>query len=282
MGAMPWRDVFGLGGAGALVAAVGFADDHVHLRRRWRLLAHFAAAAAIVASVGSLPRLIVLEAPVDLGWAGLLVALLYVVWLVNLTNFMDGIDGIAASEAITVSLGGALLYVVSASPAAAWSAPLLLAAASLGFLRWNWPPARIFMGDVGSGFLGLMLAALSLRAGAAAPELLWAWLILLGVFIVDATMTLGRRSLRGERIYEAHRTHAYQRAALRVGNHRPVTFAVASINVVWLLPIALLVASGIVDGTIGLAVAYTPLVLAAWQLGAGAPTPGRPVSEAIV
>jgi Fuc2NAc and GlcNAc transferase len=127
-----------------------------------------------------------------------------------------------------------------------------------------------------------MLAALSLRAGAAAPELLWAWLILLGVFIVDATMTLGRRSLRGERIYEAHRTHAYQRAALRVGNHRPVTFAVASINVVWLLPIALLVASGIVDGTIGLAVAYTPLVLAAWQLGAGAPTPGRPVSEAIV
>src|SRR5207247_5455610 len=99
-------------------------------------------------------------------------------------NFMDGIDGIAAVECITVSFGGVLLYVLGAPGSLQWLVPLMLASACLGFLVWNWPPAKIFMGDVGSGFIGLMLAALSLQAARLSPRLFWSWIILLGIFVV--------------------------------------------------------------------------------------------------
>ncbi|WYX20671.1 hypothetical protein WJ973_05405 [Achromobacter xylosoxidans] len=100
------------------------------------------------------------------------------VWLLNLYNFMDGIDGIAAAEAVCVCSGGAILYLLTGRPEAGY-APLLLAAAAAGFLCWNFPPAKIFMGDVGSGFLGITLGVLALQAGWTAPQLTWSWLILL-------------------------------------------------------------------------------------------------------
>jgi Fuc2NAc and GlcNAc transferase len=99
--------------------------------------------------------------------------------------------------------------------------------------------------------------------------------ILLGVFVVDSTITLGRRVLRGERFYEAHRSHAYQHAAPMLGGHRPVTTIVGVINVAWLLPIALLVGTGAIVPPLGVAIAYTPLILAAFLLGAGV-SPARP------
>jgi Fuc2NAc and GlcNAc transferase len=149
--------------------------------------------------------------------------------------------------------------------------PLALAAATTGFFFWNFPPARIFMGDAGSGFLGMMLGVLSLQAAWAAPQLLWSWLILLGVFVVDATVTLVCRTLRGERVYEAHRSHAYQHAARRAGRHLPVTLATAAINVLWLFPIALWVGTGALDGGLGVLLGYAPLILVALRLGAGRP-----------
>jgi Fuc2NAc and GlcNAc transferase len=185
---------------------------------------------------------------------------------------MDGIDGIAGIEAITVCLGGVLLYVVAVPGATSWLVPLVLASATFGFLVWNWPPAKIFMGDAGSGFLGLMLAALSLQAAWIAPVLLWSWVILLGAFVVDATVTLIRRVARGERFYEAHRSHAYQHAAQRWRAHFPVTVAVGAINLSWLLPIALLVALGFLDPLLGVLIAYAPLVAAALWLRAGEPS----------
>jgi Fuc2NAc and GlcNAc transferase len=209
---------------------------------------------------------------VVLGWFGDLLAVLYVVWLLNLSNFMDGIDGIAAVEVITVSLGGAFLYIVAAPGNPHWVTPAVVAGAAIGFLIWNWPPARIFMGDVGSGFVGLLLAALSLDAGWVAPRLFWAWAILLGVFVVDATVTLIRRTARGDRFYQAHRTHAYQHAAVRWGGHLPVTVATGLITLVWLLPLATLVTVGRLDGISGVLIAYAPLVIAALWLNAGAPT----------
>jgi Fuc2NAc and GlcNAc transferase len=130
----------------------------------------------------------------------------------------------------------------------------------------------MFMGDAGSGFLGLMLAALSLDAAPIAPSLLWAWIILLGAFIVDATMTLVRRAIRGDRVYEAHRMHAYQHAALEHGSHKSVTVTVAIINIAWLLPIAALVARGSMRPLVGVLIAYAPLVAAAMLYGAGMPT----------
>jgi Fuc2NAc and GlcNAc transferase len=272
IGALSWRTACGWFGAGALVAAVGFSDDHAHIEAKWRLLAHFIAAVWLVGWIGGLPPLWVGGPAISLGWFGDLLAILYVMWLLNLSNFMDGIDGIAAVEVITVSLSGALLYLLAALGGTRWMTPLVVAGATVGFLLWNWPPAKIFMGDVGSGFLGLALAALSLDAAWVAPRLFWAWIILLGVFVVDATVTLVRRTARGDRFYEAHRTHAYQHAAARWGAHLPVTVATGLITLVWLLPLAILVTVGTFDGISGVLIAYAPLVIAALWLNAGKPT----------
>lgn len=257
------------GGIG--VAVVGFVDDHGHIPARWRLLAHFSCAAWLLYWIG-VPRFEWMGSVVDFGSLGAVLAAFYLVWMLNLYNFMDGIDGIAGVEALAVGAGGtAVCWIVGLPLSSEAALPALLAAASAGFLVWNYPPAKIFMGDAGSGFLGLMLGALSLQAAVARPALMWCWLVLLGVFVVDATATLFRRLLRGERVYEAHRSHAYQHASREFGSHRSVTLVVAAINVLWLLPWALAIAGGWINGAVGLAAAYIPLVILAVRFKAGAP-----------
>lgn len=259
-----------LTGAGLLVAVLGFVDDHRHVGAGCRLLGHFLAALGTLLWLGGygvLPDTLAGSLGLP-GWLIIALGCLYLVWLLNLYNFMDGIDGIAAVEALTVCLGMALVYVfVGQSQLVA--APLLLAAAVSGFLLWNFPPARIFMGDAGSGFLGLVLGILSLQAALTDLSLFWAWLILLGVFVVDATWTLLRRLSRGKKPYEAHRTHAYQWASRRHGAHRPVTLAVLVINLCGLLPIALLVGAGRLSAILGLLLAYGPLLCLALRYHAG-------------
>ncbi|MGF6285506.1 MraY family glycosyltransferase [Pseudomonas silensiensis] len=257
-----------IGGAGALVAIVGFMDDHGHIAARWRLLGHFCAAAWSLFWLGGLPPVAVFGMSLDLGWIGCILAAFYLVWMLNLYNFMDGIDGIASVEAISACLGACLLYWLGGYESLMW-VPVLLAMAVGGFLFWNFPPARIFMGDAGSGFLGVVLGVISIQAAWASPQLLWAWLILLGVFIVDATFTLIRRLVRGDKVYEAHRSHGYQFASRKVGRHLPVTLGVVVINLVWLLPIALCVGVLGLDGLLGLVLAYVPLVLLAVRFHAG-------------
>lgn len=255
--------------AGGLVALLGFIDDHGHIPARWRLLGHFSAAAVALYWLGGLPALSYFGLPLDLGWLGHIGAALYLVWLLNLYNFMDGIDGIAAMEAITVSLGAVVLYWVGGWVELIWL-PLMLAATVFGFMLWNFPKARIFMGDAGSGFVGMGLGLLSIQAAWADSGLFWAWLILLGSFIVDATVTLVRRLLRKERVYEAHRSHAYQYASRVLGTHPPVTWAVGAINLFWLLPVAVAVMQGWLNGTLGLLVAYLPLIWLTVHFKAGA------------
>jgi Fuc2NAc and GlcNAc transferase len=219
--------------------------------------------------MGRVPAVPLLGVVVDLGVAGPLLCGLYIVWMINLCNFMDGIDGLASVQAITVAIGGAWLGWLAGSGTGALLT-LLFAACVGGFLIWNFPPARIFMGDAGSGFLGLVVALLSLWAGQATPALFWAWFILIGCFMVDATTTLVRRVRRGERFHEAHRSHAYQFAARRFGAHRPVTLACGAINLLWLLPMASAVALGRLDGVLGVVLAYAPLVWLAYHFKAGA------------
>jgi Fuc2NAc and GlcNAc transferase len=255
-------------GAGVAIALIGFMDDHGHIAARWRLLGHFAAAVWLLVWIGGLPAIEVFGVSVDFGWVGHVLAAFYLVWLLNLYNFMDGIDGIASIEAITTCLGACLLYGLSGQDTLFWG-PLLLAASVAGFLYWNFPPARIFMGDAGSGFLGVMLGGLSLQAAWVSSPMLWAWLILLGVFIVDATFTLFRRLLRGDKVYEAHRSHAYQFASRRFGRHLPVTVTVGLINLLWLLPIAVCVTCFGLDGALGVLVAYIPLIALAIKFHAG-------------
>lgn len=255
-----------IGGLG--ISVLGFLDDHGHIAARWRLLGHFLAAIWLLSLLGGLNVINVFGQDVNLLWLGHILSVFYIVWLLNLYNFMDGIDGLASIEAICACLGGAVLYLVLGYAESAFL-PLTLALAVAGFLFWNFPPAKIFMGDAGSGFLGFILAVLSLQAAWLESDLLWSWIILLGVFIVDATYTLVRRLLRGDKVYEAHRSHAYQYASRQYKGHRPVTLAVLAINVFWLFPWALLVALDYVDGTLGVIVAFLPLLVLVIKFKAG-------------
>jgi len=267
-GYLPPSALAAIVGSGGLVAVIGFMDDHGHIAARWRLLGHFAAAAWALFWLGGLAPLDVMGWTVDLGVLWQVLAAFYLVWMLNLYNFMDGIDGIAGIEAVTVCLGMSIIYAFGGQAGLSWEV-LMLGAAAAGFLYWNFPPAKIFMGDAGSGFLGIVLGVLSIQGSWASPQLFWSWLILLGVFVVDATVTLVRRLLRKERLYEAHRSHAYQFASRHYGRHVPVTLAVGLINLVWLLPIALWVALGDGEGLIWAVIAYCPLILLALRFGAG-------------
>jgi UDP-N-acetylmuramyl pentapeptide phosphotransferase/UDP-N-acetylglucosamine-1-phosphate transferase len=194
-----------------VLAVVSVLDDVRGLPVRVRFLAHFVAATGCLFALGLT------------GWM-LLMGTLAVVWMTNLYNFMDGSDGLAGGMA-AIGFGALAL--------AAWQgdAPGLavfcaaIAAAALAFLRFNFPPARVFMGDAGSiplGFLAATLGILGSRQG------VWPWLFPLLVFspfIVDASVTLTRRALRGEKIWQAHRSHYYQRVVLLGATHRQLALA---------------------------------------------------------
>ncbi len=253
--------------AASFVALLGFVDDHRHVPAQWRLLGQAIAAAMVLFWMKSLPAMEIFGWSLSFaGWA-YVIPFLFLIWMVNLYNFMDGINGLAGVEAVCVCAGMGLIYwSLDEVHSAGW--PALLLAVTLGFLPWNFPRARIFLGDVGSGFLGLLLGALALNGLRHGSGVLWAWLILLGVFIVDATLTLARRLARGERVYEAHRSHAYQHAAQRYG-HTRVTVAVGLINIGWLMPLAFVAARGWIAGALVFVAALLPLVALAWRFRAG-------------
>jgi Fuc2NAc and GlcNAc transferase len=257
--------------AGMLVALLGFLDDHGKIGTMPRFLGHFLVAIFSFYLLGGMPSISFFSGVMPMGFLLNSLAVFYLVWLINLYNFMDGIDGLAGVEALSVCLGAVFIYWFCGD-FSLMVFPLILAASVAGFLGWNFPKARIFMGDAGSGFLGLTLGLLSIHAAMVDSVYFWSWLILLGVFIVDATITLLSRLVRGHRIYEAHRSHAYQQAVDYFGGHARVTFSVLIVNVVWLLPWALFVARGGVDGATGAFVAYCPLIVMALVLKAGRET----------
>jgi Fuc2NAc and GlcNAc transferase len=262
-------DLFAALAGGVGVAAVGFLDDRRALPATGRLAAHLAAALWALAWLGGLPPLRIGDQLVVLGGLGTVIGALGIVWVLNLFNFMDGIDGLAASEATFIAWTGAALTSAGSVGNGAAAAAAIFGASCLGFLRWNWPPARIFMGDVGSGFAGYVIAVLALGTARQNTIGLWTWLILGGAFFVDATVTLVRRLLRGERVYEAHRSHAYQWLARRWGSHGAVTVAVLTVNMLWLLPCAVLADRFPGYAAMLVLVALAPLVLLAIIAGAG-------------
>ena len=182
---------------------------------------------------------------------------------------MDGIDGIAGVETITSALVIGILLLLYSDVKSVPMMHFLIIACVFGFLFWNFPPAKMFLGDVGSGFLGLMIAALLLMSSHINANMFWAWLIVLGVFIVDATFTLGNRLLRGDKVYQAHRSHAYQNASRQYNSHLVVTVSVLAINMLWLSPWAYLVVKNVIDGVLALTIAYIPLLGLALYFNAG-------------
>jgi Fuc2NAc and GlcNAc transferase len=268
-------------GFAAVLAAVGLRDDMAHLPARVRFGVQVVVCAGLLIALGDLPDLTLsagLELPLA-GWALLGLLLLAGVWWINLFNFMDGIDGIAGMQALYMSLAGAVIALwanpeVVSSPVWMWM--LCIAAATVGFLLLNWPPAKIFMGDVGSTWLAFMVFALALLFVQAGSLSYATWLVLAAVFVTDATVTLLTRMLRGERWYEAHRSHAYQRLSRRwqggrKAGHRSVTLLVAAVNVLWLAPWAWACMQWPAGSVAFMVAAYLPLVLAALWLGAGRP-----------
>lgn len=223
---------------GGLVAGVGVLDDLGHVPAPLRLLVHVIALGGALAGVGGLPPVQWGMASMDLGLAGDMLAGLACAWFLNLFNFMDGVDGIAAAEAAWMAFATAGLASATGAPQPLVTVWLLVGGASLGFLTWNWPPARIFMGDVGSGFLGFALALLLVYSTGCSGLTVWTAFILAAPFIADATVTLAVRVIRGERWYSAHRSHAYQWLSRRWGSHARVTGLLVLINTVIVLPAA--------------------------------------------
>jgi UDP-N-acetylmuramyl pentapeptide phosphotransferase/UDP-N-acetylglucosamine-1-phosphate transferase len=246
-----------LGMAG--LAAVSWVDDLRDLSPAVRLLAQFA---AVVAGIWALPHGAVFQGWFAPGLDAVATALVWV-WFANLFNFMDGIDGIDGGEAAAIGLGLVLLASVGiASDPDIAVAAAAIATAALGFLVWNWAPARIFMGDVGSVPLGYVLGFLLLEMAARAR---WkAALILPAYFLADATITLLRRLLRGARVWQAHREHFYQRAVQAGLGHDAVVLRVLAADAV-LIGCAWIAEN--VSGFAGLAVAALTVAALLVELG---------------
>ena len=236
-----------------LLMGLGIVDDLLGLSVRLRLPL-YALACLLVAWI--------LLAPVQgLGAViGLAAVALAMLWLVNLYNFMDGIDGIAATQCV-LSCGAAALLSSQGPDGEYGQYCLLLAASHLGFLAWNWPPARLFMGDAGSIPTGFLLASLAL-VGAVQGQLHPAsWLVLLAVFITDASWTLLWRMASGQPFTTPHRQHAYQRLSVHWGSHRRVDLLLLLVFLCWLLPLAWLLQVYPEQAILLVILAYLPLLL---------------------
>lgn len=254
---------------GLLVAFIGLWDDLKSVSAKSRIVVHLVSSSMFVGLLLAGPKLVLGTQEIQSQWLLLPALVVFLVWMINLFNFMDGIDGLGAGEAFVVSLGATFLEWLAGGSAGMillWS---LVSCAALGFLFHNWPPAKIFMGDTGSGFLGFVLAALALVSAQRGSLPLCSSLILFGAFFVDATYTLLNRFWRGERIFEAHRDHAYQHAVQKGWSHARVTSAVMLVNVFWLLPWAWAAQKYVDYGLLCVASAFLPLLVLAVKLRAG-------------
>ena len=209
-----------MGGSALLVAGVSYIDDRFTLPSGVRFIVHILAAALIAFGGFVLGRLELpgLDLPLPY-WIGVIFTPLFAVWMLNLYNFMDGMDGFAGGMTV-FGFGTFAILGLFAESTLFSVLNLIIAAAVMGFLVFNFPPARIFMGDVGSSTLGFLAASMSLWAAHEQVFPFWLAVLIFSPFIVDATVTLIRRLLRGEKVWQAHKTHYYQRLVQAGWGHR--------------------------------------------------------------
>jgi len=221
LAALPWAIWHAPGplqvviGCAAALALVSAADDLKSLPVALRLAAHFTAAAIAVAALAS-----------DAHWppAAWAPAVLAIAWMTNLYNFMDGSDGLAGGMAV-IGFGACAIAAAQAGVPALAIACAALASAAAGFLAWNFPPARVFLGDAGSIPLGFLAGALGLAGYRAGAWGAWFPVLVFSPFIVDASVTIVRRAARREPLWRAHRGHWYQRLVLAGWSHRRAALA---------------------------------------------------------
>jgi len=238
-GTIAEADALILGVGMIALGLVGWIDDLRGLRASIRLAVQFLVAVWTLAALNGIPMLRNPSTAIWIVGVGYVLCAIAIVWSINLFNFMDGIDGLAGSQAtIIFGVAAILLFYRGDKSLAALSA--VVATSSVGFLVWNWPPAKIFMGDVGSGALGYLIVGLAITSENHGALQLSAFGLLYGVFIVDATVTLIRRLARGHGAIDAHKEHAYQRLTSAWGGHRRFTLAAAAVT----LYLALLCTAG--------------------------------------
>ena len=225
-----------------VLGTIGAIDDMRSVGAVTRLVTHVGVAAWTLYMFNGLPFLYVGSITVPLGAAGYVLGVLGIVWSINLFNFMDGIDGLAGSQSALI-LGAGGLLLLWRGETSFGTISLVVAASAAGFLVWNWPPAKIFMGDAGSGVIGFVVAAIAIGSENRRSVPLLAFAIISGLFVADATITLVRRVARGEHPADAHREHAYQRLTRMWGSHRSVS--AASVAVTLLLALIAAVATTI-------------------------------------
>lgn len=216
--------------ATAIVSTLGFWDDHQGLSAKVRLWFQALVALCCVSLMDGIPSLHLFGSEaLYLGSFGMIIGVLWMMWSVNLFNFMDGIDGLASIETFFVlGFGGLLFWLQDQSQMALITWAMLLAVA--GFLVWNWPKAKVFMGDAGSYCLGFLVAILALVGDRLFNIPISLWLILYAVFCYDATVTLIRRIILRKHWATAHRDHAYQRMHQAGFSHKHILFIVIALN----------------------------------------------------
>ncbi len=215
-------------GPALIVGYLGFIDDRKSLPAIPRLLVHILSAVMVLIALGATKEYILPLTFLPI-WAVFLILAMGIVWFTNLFNFMDGMDGIAGSEALFFFGLASYIFWQTGSDALmllSWGLFALMA----GFLTWNWPPAKVFLGDTGSGFLGMLMAIFALVGTTYYGVSIFVWLIASGVFWFDASITLLRRGLNRENILTAHCSHAYQRLLQRQFTHRTVLFMMNIVN----------------------------------------------------
>jgi len=195
------------------------------------------------------------------------IALFFIVWMMNAYNFMDGIDGMAASGAIFVSLALALALFLTEGPIEIIAIFILIASTVAGFMLFNWPPATIFMGDAGSVFLGYIFCSLLLFTVLNNNILIWTWLTIFGYFFTDTAVTQIMRILLVKRWYLAHHSHAYQNIARVTGSHLKVTFGVLLYNLIWVLPLSVWSALQPEMGMVTAIFSISPALVVAYKYG---------------
>lgn len=245
-----------LGGTAA--TAFGFADDILQIEAKTKFIVQGLLAAWILICFGGYPLFDVPWTPIFvdlvLSWLGLL-------WLMNLYNFMDGTDGMAASGAVFISVAAIVVVFAAGAPNGIVVVFGLVAACSLGFLVFNWPPASMFMGDSGSLFLGFCFGALIAGTIVSGQISRWTWLIIFGYFAIDTTTTTLLRIFVTKKWYGAHRSHAYQNLARIGGSHLKVVTGVSLYHVLWLLPLAVWSTLAPSSAPIAGALAVVPVVI---------------------
>lgn len=210
--------------SGIMMAVVSLIDDIKGLSPIFRLIVHFLTAILAFYFLGGLRPLVMLELNINYNYLIYPLAIIGMVWFINLFNFMDGVDGFASVEVITIS---AALFVMS------WNLiTILLIVCVTGFLCWNWPKAKIFMGDVGSTQLGFILVVLGIYFHNTYEFSILNWIMLASPFWFDATLTLFRRWRNKENLSEAHRKHVYQRIVQAGFSHEKVNIFLTSLNLI--------------------------------------------------